>query len=344
MHEDLETIRQRGLKFGELAKQSKKKLYIVNGPRTGKFYPESPDSVDPVLRQYNREIGKWILFDELIPAQKQITVNKLATLSETEKKAVSETLAHTHGAPLDPETEAFLQGVKENGLDTSQYQVFDFKMTPGKPVKSAYRPLIAALYQSKDASVACYSGESISYAEIGYLIPGTYAFTTATMNPGHQAALRRFSQDLHMVGALDLHKPIGEQSIDLKKKQESIQRGSQQDAARIASALEPILEPVLKLKEKVVESSSASPSAVPASGQKLPATAPAPTKTSSRSAPSTQQTTSLLPSWPFSKKTTVLMASGAVVVATGLFFWYRSSQTNSSPPISPTSAPKIKSR
>lgn len=242
LYEKLETIRQRGLKFGELAKQQNKNLYIVNGPRTGKFYSESADPSDPVLRQWSEE-HDWISFEKLTDGQREITVNRLPTLPEERRKVISKTIAHAHGTPLDPETAAFVAGVVQSELDKSRYRVFDFKATPGEPVKSAYNAVIAALYQSKDKSIVCYSGESISYAEIAYVIPHTYAFITLTMNDGHTRALTRFSQELGMVGVLDLDKSIEDQPIDLMKKQQSAKNGSQQDAVKVASALEPLFNP-----------------------------------------------------------------------------------------------------
>src|SRR5262249_20761835 len=151
-----------------------------------------------------------------------------------QKKVVSKTLAHAQGSPLDLETQAFVQGIEQSNLPKDFYQIFDFKAAPGTSPKSAYIAVIAALYQAKEKSIACYSGESISYAEIGYFIPNTYAFATNAMNTGHRKALKRFSQVLHMVRELDFHKPISDQPINREQKIHTIEKGSQQDAMRIA--------------------------------------------------------------------------------------------------------------
>ncbi len=256
LYETLKAIQERGFLFGQMAIKEDKPLFIVNGPRTGKFYIESPDSKDPIIRQFNAEKG-WIAFEDLTTEQKKITVNSLAKLSAAQKEEISETLAHAHATPLDPETKAFIEGIEQSGLDKNRYHIFDFKAPSSKykqPKRSAYEAVIAALYNCKDKSIACYSGESISYAEIAYFIPQTYAFETGSMNSGHYNALRRLSQDLHMVRKLDFNKGINEQPINMSEKLKSTTDKSQQDAMQIANALEPLLKAEARKQQKVPQS------------------------------------------------------------------------------------------
>jgi hypothetical protein len=84
--------------------------------------------------------------------------------------------------------------------------------------------------------MAFYSGESISYAEIGYFVPNTYAFPISTMNEGHIRALDRFSKVLGIVGSSEidtLTQVIKLNPIDMAKKKAVLQNGPHQDTNKI---------------------------------------------------------------------------------------------------------------
>jgi len=172
---------EQGLAFGAIAQKEKKHLLITNGPRTGKFDPQSPDPKNPVVRA-----------------------------------------PHTESSPLDPVSVAFLTGLKKSGIPDTQYQFFDFKF--GKPPKSAYKAIIAALRETPN-SVAVYSGESISYAEIAYFIPQTYAFLTSSMHDEHHEALQQF-ETLGLIRILNFEKPLSTQLIDILKQQVARRAGA----------------------------------------------------------------------------------------------------------------------
>gem|GEM_PF-6045141 len=97
-------------------------------------------------------------------------------------------------------------------------------------------------------SVAYYSGESVSYAEIGYFIPNTYAFEVNSMSARHKKILVRFSQELCLVGKADLSKRdmIIVSKIDHEKKSQTIKLGTEQDAQEVANAIISHVQMVIK--------------------------------------------------------------------------------------------------
>jgi hypothetical protein len=206
---------ERGLAFGIIAMTQEKPKYllITNGPRTGKFYSESSNLKTPLVRQYKG--SRWLSVD--------------AAAAQTD----SDFAPHTPSSPLDPVSSAFLTGLKESGIPETKYQFFDFKF--GKPPKSAYQAIIAALHESPN-SIAVYSGESISYLEIAYFIPHTYAFETSNMNNGHRQALQQF-ETLNIIRKLDFNKPLSEQLIDLHKKQKAMLANHTEDADNVVHFL-----------------------------------------------------------------------------------------------------------
>jgi hypothetical protein len=202
---DEKEAHEQGRTFGLIAQTQFKHLLITNGPRTGKFDPQSPDPKKPDVR-----------------AQ------------------------HTQSSPLDSVSTAFLAGLKASNIPATQYQFFDFKFDPkpGQPPKSAYKAIIATL-QSAPHSIAIYSGESISYAEIAHFIPFTYAFETSSMNDGHRAALNHFKH-LNVVRTLDLKKPSlpllsahGQELTRLTK----MMRADRKDTDNIILCLEGLIKP-----------------------------------------------------------------------------------------------------
>jgi hypothetical protein len=210
-----------GKAFAEMAKQENKVLLATTGPRTGKFYPDSPDAKAPITRYFKD--SQWTALADLTEEEK------------TKKPDIkTDPLAHTAKAPIDPVSAAFLRGITDAGLDKTQCHFMDFKFG-----KSAYQAIIRALYSSPDKSIACYSGESISYAEIGYFIPQTFAFRVDSMNTGHQAALKRF-KTFGLIGELNFDQPLAEQYLDMSPnshKQMAINTGSTADAKRLAESI-----------------------------------------------------------------------------------------------------------
>lgn len=210
-----ENARQLGMKFGELAQAEGKLLLVTNGPRCGKFYPDSPDPKNPVVRQSID--GCW---------------RALTDLSQEDKKNSNPVgKPHAVGSPMDPVSVAFLEGVKASGIGDDQYRFFDFQFG-----HSAYKAIVAAIFSQQQQSVVFYSGESISYAELSYLIPQTFAFFVDSMNAGHQAALDRFSR-LGMIGVFDFTKAFDKQRLDEKNKLPFMQAGAKGDAKRIVDTL-----------------------------------------------------------------------------------------------------------
>ena len=208
-----------GRAFGLEAKKTDKILLVTNGPRMGKIYPESPDPKHPILTRINDK-GQWVAFEDL-------------TDSERNTDPSADFKAHATKAPVDPVSAAFIAGIQSSGLTVDQYRFIDFRFG-----KSAYQAIISALYANKDSSVAFYSGESVSYAEIGYFIPKTYAFEVGSMSNRHKNILARFSQDLHLVGKVDFIKDgIKFNDIDYAKKQQTLMLGTDQDAQIIADTL-----------------------------------------------------------------------------------------------------------
>lgn len=206
---------EQGLAFGKLALNEKKFLLVTNGPRTGKFYPESKDHKSPTLRQFQKT--GWIPHSEL-------TTEQIA-------KPKKEETAHTAAAPVDPVSLAFIEGVMASRLETKMFLFLDFKFG-----KSAYKAVVGALYATQDNSIACYSGESISYSEIAYFIPYTYAFTVDSMNAGHRLALEHFTQR-HMLAPFDFARTIKEQLLDRTRKDKVVLEGNSRDAEQIADLL-----------------------------------------------------------------------------------------------------------
>lgn len=221
---------KQGYAFGLMAQKENKVLLITNGPRTGKFYPESPDNKKPVIRQYTEE--RWLSFEELSKTEHK----------DLNQNATPHTVTATTKSPLDPVSASFLKGVQTSGINSNQYQFFDFKLgVSGKPPKSVYKAMIAALYENKEDSVAIYSGESISYVEIATFIPTTYAFQIGSMNDGHQKALQHFKK-LGLIRELNFEQSLNSQPIDTSTKQQALKSGSTQDADNIIKHLDAILQ------------------------------------------------------------------------------------------------------
>lgn len=220
-----------GRSFGAYALQQKKFLLVTNGPRTGKFYPGSANPKKPVIRQCD-ETGQFLGLDKLLAEQHQISDPTLPYCAHAEK----------FPSPMDPVSSAFLRGLLDAGLDLESFKFFDFKYAPhgskGVPSKSAYNAMVAALQQNPENSIAFYSGESISYAEIGYFVPHTYAFPISPMNDGHKRAVERFSHTLHLVGTIEfVDRAIILDPIDMDKKKGTLSNGSNQDANRFAQKI-----------------------------------------------------------------------------------------------------------
>lgn len=194
---DIKEAQEQGLAFGKKAIEENKSLLITNGPRTGKFDPQSPDPKNPVVRG-----------------------------------------THTESAPLDLVSAAFLAGLKESGIPETQYQFFDFKF--GKPAKSAYKAMVAALRETP-GSVAIYSGESISYAEIAYFVPHTYVFRTQSMNEGHEKALQQFKTS-STIEELDLTKLFSTKPITLEQRTR-MYLGATHDIDAIIHRLDDFIKP-----------------------------------------------------------------------------------------------------
>ncbi len=222
-----ENAHQLGQKFGQMALQSGKFLLITNGPRTGKFYPNSQD-----LETINPSTGK--LNDPVVRQSENIAWLSYHSLTAEHKMSPDKNrIPHALGAPLDPVSAAFIQGVIDSGLNQARYRFIDFQFG-----KSAYKAIISALVEpTQSKSIACYSAESISYAEIGYFAENTFGFRVDSMNEGHQRALQRFSEQIHFIGVLDWTRPLAEQSLDITLKQQWIQQCGNKDAEHVAQSL-----------------------------------------------------------------------------------------------------------
>ena len=211
---------EQGKTFGLETIKTGKILLITNGPRMGKIYPESQDPKRPVLTRFNAQ-GEWIAFNDL-------------TETERNTEPMADFKAHAVNAPLDPVSAAFIAGIQSSRLTSDRYRFIDFRFG-----KSAYQAIISALFSKMDISIAYYSGESISYAEIGYFIPNTYAFEVSSMNNRHRSILSRFSQNLYLVGKVDLSR--GEvtiiNEIDHAKKLQTLELGTEQDAQKVADTI-----------------------------------------------------------------------------------------------------------
>jgi len=135
-----------GKAFGTLALKEKKFLWITNNPRTGKFYPDSPNSKKPIIRQFKN--SRWLTLDDVL---KNALEEHLSKLSETDRlkfqtdlayqqlikeqvlailiktqtePAHQQKIAHATLAPLDPVSAAFIQGVESSGLRDKRDFVF----------------------------------------------------------------------------------------------------------------------------------------------------------------------------------------------------------------------------
>ncbi|MFC7207192.1 hypothetical protein ACFQOZ_10940 [Comamonas endophytica] len=179
---------------------------------------------NPTPRQFKGE--SWLDFSELTEAQKT--------------NPAPDALPHTAHAPLDPVSKNFLQGIKDSYLPEYQYRLIDFKFG-----KSAYQAMVGALYQAKDKSEAFYSADSVSYAELGFTIPATYAFRIGSTNIDHQQTLKRFIEELHIVGEAKVTADgIYRSVIDPIKKEHTLVHGPDQDAQKIAHAIRAALQHV----------------------------------------------------------------------------------------------------
>lgn len=213
-----------GVAFGLEAKTSNKFLAVVSNPRMYRIFPQSPDLKHPVFTRFNK--NGWVKFEDLTVQEREIP---LAQLSYR---------AHVYDAPMDPVLMAFKAGIVESGLKEDQYIISDFHFPQkGQQSQSAYQPIIAALWKQKDKSVAYFSGESISYAEIGYFIPKTYAFDVTTMSNLHESFSYRISRKQALFGKVTITdygqiKTVVE--IDLKLKQDTLSNGIQRDVEMIA--------------------------------------------------------------------------------------------------------------
>lgn len=217
---------QQGFNFGIMALQENKHLLICNGPRTSKFYPNSPDLKSPVQLQFD-ENSHWIPLDKLS--------------EEKRLKPEKTRIAHAPNSPLDPVSAAFLKGLEKSGLPKGNYQFFDFKFgETGKPAKSAYKAIISALYNSQNP-IAFYSGESISYAELAYFIPRTYAFRTGSMNKGHEMALEQF-QHAGMIVEYHFNQPLSAQIPKVEATFGNVKGKQDQDAQAIARKITSLLQ------------------------------------------------------------------------------------------------------
>lgn len=219
---NVEEAESMGRIFGILALKEKKFLWITNGARTGKFYPNSPNPKDPIIRQFKG--SHWIPLSELL---KEIPENVL--LAGQKVNQYKETSVHSLKSPLDPVSAAFIEGLENSGLKpNSDFRFFDFKTG-----KSAFNAILAILKNNEKAE-AYYSAESIAYASIGYLIANTYAFRVASMNMEHIKGLAHF-QSLGLVAEFDPNS-FQKQAINPVLKKALMIRGSI-DAVRIANSL-----------------------------------------------------------------------------------------------------------
>ncbi|MDB6096602.1 MAG: hypothetical protein JWM09_880 [Francisellaceae bacterium] len=208
-----------GFAFGKEARTKNKMLLVTTGPRIGKFYPNSPDLSKPIPRQFNN--GFWLALSQLTAKQ------------QSEPEAAC--LAHSKDAPLDPVSKAFLKGIKDSQLADNQYRFIDFKFG-----KSAYQAMIGAVYKARDKSEAFYSSDSISYAEIGFVIPNTFAFKISSTNPDHERTLSRFANELHIIGEASINdkQEIVRKPIDKVAKAHTLEQGPNVDAKKMVNAIQ----------------------------------------------------------------------------------------------------------
>lgn len=165
-----------GLALALEAKSKGKFLLATNGPRMGKFDPKS-DPSNPKLRA---------------------------------------TLMHVAGAPMDPVSQRFLEGIRASGLSADQYQFIDFV-----DKDSAYNAIACAVYKRNAQSEVYYSAESISQAELGQFFANTYACLVNVMSDLHKRFLDRITRLYFRVGIAELHATgmhvISKPDPDMKK-------------------------------------------------------------------------------------------------------------------------------
>lgn len=210
---------EQGKAFGVLARQEKKFLWVTNGPRTGKFYPESSNPKTPIIRQFRG--SEWVSYGDLVKEHTE------AELLAGQEKQFKESTAHAIKSPLDPVSASFIKGLESSGLIAGKdFRFIDFKMG-----KSAFNAILA-LIKTKKAE-AFYSAESISNASIGYFIYNTYTFRVGNMNTEHEKGLASFTE-LGVVSEFN-PKTLQRGAIDPTKKRLRMIEGSQ-DAASIADS------------------------------------------------------------------------------------------------------------
>jgi len=203
------------------------------------WHKKNPDPENSIPPSENGYIGVFLGGDAPDENDKQ----KLYTAEEAreqgrifglEAQKTGKILLVTNGPRMRQEVSAaFVEGVNGNGLTADQYRFFNFR-----PGNSAYQAIIAALYKYSEHSLAFYSADSISYAEIGYFIPYTYAFEVGSTSNKHKAILKRFMEELHLVGKAELSETdLKVSDIDQTKKQATLESGLNKDAANIAGAI-----------------------------------------------------------------------------------------------------------